>query len=90
MVVQDATPFQDGFGIEGEQGDVIQLMGDKETARVIHVDYAKRRLTLDRPLSWKDSQGVALAYDGSAPDIGTFEKGQNIKVGAKPSPVSVP
>jgi hypothetical protein len=81
MLVKDASSFYDGFGIEGEQGDVIQLEGQKETARVARIDYEKKELTLDHPLSWKGGQGVTLAYSGNGPDVGAFEKGQRIIIG---------
>jgi len=73
MKVEDASYFYDGFGIEGETGDVIQLEGDTKTARVIDIDYVNNILTLDQLLSWIDGQGVSLAYNGSAPDIGAYE-----------------
>ncbi len=82
MELQDTGYFYDGFGIEGEAGDLIQFEGQKETARIKHIDAKSGKITLDRPLSWKDGQGVALAYSGKAPDIGTFEQGESIKVGA--------
>ena len=43
LVVEDAGYFYDGFGIAGEQGDVIQLSGGKATARILKIDYARRR-----------------------------------------------
>ncbi len=71
--VQDARYFYDGYGIAGEQGDLIQLQGGTTTARVVAVDYATNTLTLDRPLSWNAGQGVTLLFGGNAPDIGAFE-----------------
>jgi hypothetical protein len=71
--VNDPLYFYDGFRIPGERGDEIRLVGSGETARVLHVDYTARLLTLDRPLTWTAGQGVALAYEGSAPDLGAFE-----------------
>ncbi len=82
MRVRDAGYFYDGFGIEGEVGDLIQLQGQTETARIKKIDLATGNLTLDRPLSWKDGQGVALAYAGAGPDIGAFERGMPMEVGA--------
>jgi parallel beta-helix repeat protein len=73
MQVADAGYFYDGFGIEGEVGDLIQLDGQAATARIIKVDYDYNTLTLDTTLSWIDGQGVSLAYFGNAPDIGKFE-----------------
>lgn len=73
LPVADANCFFDGFGIEGEQGDWIQLESQTARARVIDIDYAKNILVLDRPLSWHASQGVTLAYEGAAPEIGAYE-----------------
>jgi hypothetical protein len=73
LPVRDARFFFDGFGIAGENGDTIQLAGGSEVAIVVGCELAAGRLTLDRPLSWADGQGVALAYRGSAPDVGAFE-----------------
>jgi hypothetical protein len=90
MRVRDPGYFYDGFGIEGEIGDVIQLQGQKENARIKRIDPKNGQITLDRPLSWKDGQGVALAYTGTGPDIGAFEQGQSIRIGANSSPSSLP
>jgi hypothetical protein len=73
MRVQDATYFFDGYGIAGEQGDLVQLQGGTTTARIVSVDYGTNTLTLDRPLSWSAGQGVSLQFGGSAPDVGAFE-----------------
>jgi MYXO-CTERM domain-containing protein len=75
LQVEDAAYFFDGHAIPGEQGDLIQLEGSTETARVIAVDVDGNVLTLSSPLSWTDQQGVALSYTGSAPDMGAFEHG---------------
>lgn len=90
MKVQDVEPFFDGFGIEGEKGDVIQLDGQQETARITHIDYAKKELTLDRPLSWNAGQKVALAYSGKGPDVGAFEEGQESDIGPHAIPQPQP
>jgi hypothetical protein len=74
LVVEDAGYFYDGFGIAGEQGDVIQLSGSKATARILKIDYTAHAITLDEPLTWKHGQGVGLAYTGAAPDIGALER----------------
>jgi hypothetical protein len=73
MKVADVLYFYDGFGISGEQGDLIQLDGQVTTARITNIDYATSTLTLNTALSWTDGQGVSLAYNGNAPDIGAFE-----------------
>ncbi|MCX6880611.1 MAG: right-handed parallel beta-helix repeat-containing protein [Verrucomicrobia bacterium] len=82
MAVEDASYFHDGFGIEGETGDLIQLEGGMKTARVMHIDYANNTLTLDQPLAWTSGKGVSLAYSGKAPDIGAYESDSP----ARPSP----
>ena len=73
MPVADVFWFSDGFTIPGEVGDEIQLLGATDTARVTHIDYAARTLTLDRALSWRSGQGVALKFLGLAPDFGAAE-----------------
>lgn len=75
MPVDDVGYFYDGFGISDEKGDVIQLSGQTERARVIGIDYNNKRLLLDRVLSWSARQGVALRYSGNGPDLGAFEHG---------------
>lgn len=70
MTVGDVGFFYDGFGIEGEVGDLIQLAGQTNTARILQINYEYRTLTLARALTWQDGQGVSLPYAGTAPDIG--------------------
>ena len=74
MRVADAGYFFDGFGIEGEEGDLVQLQGQTETAKVVSSDYARNTLTLDAPLSWREGQGISLAYAGEGPDVGRHER----------------
>jgi hypothetical protein len=73
MPVADASWFYDGYGIPGESGDEIQLEGHPEVARVTAVDLTANRLRLDRALTWRAGQGVALRYSGSRPDAGAHE-----------------
>jgi len=73
LKVADATYFYDGYGIAGEVGDTIQLAGQTQRAVVVAVDFTTNVLTLDRSLTWTSGQGVALAYEGSAPDMGAYE-----------------
>jgi hypothetical protein len=75
LPVADAGFFYDGNGIPGETGDEIQLEGQQEVARVTAVDLEANRLRLDRALTWKAGQGVALRYSGARPDVGAFESG---------------
>lgn len=73
LVVDDPSYFYDGYGIPAETGDLIQLAGQSQTARIVAIDYAARVLTLSQSLAWTDGQGVHLAYSGSRPDMGAFE-----------------
>ena len=73
LPVKDASYFCDGCGIPDVEGDWIQLEGQSQKARVVAIDYEKNVLKLDQALSWKDGQGVGLAYHGKRPDMGAFE-----------------
>ncbi len=75
LTVADASYFVDGFSIPGEAGDEIQLEGQTETARVVLVDLGANRLTLDRALTWRAGQGVALRFAAAGPDLGAYESG---------------
>jgi len=75
MPVADARWFCDGFGIEGEQGDLVFVGAAKRQARVVHVDRERAVLTLARPLEWADGDAVSLPYLGKAPDLGAMESG---------------
>ena len=61
----------DGWGII--DGDLIQLEGQTQTARVIAIDYDSNVITVDRSLKWNKAQGVSLPYTGIAPDVGAYE-----------------
>ncbi len=71
--VIDSRYFHNGFGIKGETGDLIQLEGQTETARVVGVNYGTHTLTLSNSLTWSNDQGISLAYYGNSPDIGAYE-----------------
>jgi len=73
--VGDARYFYDGFGIEGEEGDIIVIGQSKLMARVVHTDLEKNELTLDRDLSWEAGDQVNLPFSGKAPDLGAFQYG---------------
>lgn len=89
LQVDDARYFHDGFGIEGVNGDLIQLEGQNGTATVVEIDYDSHTLTLDRPLAWHTGQGVSLAYQGTAPDIGAYEQVPEIVLSAAPGDRSI-
>lgn len=69
--VDDAGYFMDGWGIV--QGDTIQLLGTAQTAVITSVDYQTNTITVSSDITWTQNQGIALAYQGAAPDIGAFE-----------------
>ncbi len=75
--VKDAHYFMDGWGMQamGVYGDVIQLKGQTQTARIVSVDYTRNILTVDKALTWSSNLGIGLQYSGSAPDIGAVEAG---------------
>ena len=85
MTVADASYFYDGFGIPGEAGDTIQIIGQSVTATIVAVDYTSNTITLDRNLTWTNGQGVTLKFNGTAPDIGAFESG-GAPIPAPPAP----
>jgi len=69
--VDDPYYFMDGWGII--EGDLIQLEGQTQRVRITKIDYTSNTITVDQDLSWTHGQGVSLAYEGSAPDIGAYE-----------------
>jgi len=77
LTVADAEYFMDGWGISGVDGDLIQIVGTSQTARIRKVDYSANTITVDTTLTWTQNQGLALAYVGSAPDAGAFEHGNS-------------
>ena len=70
--VQDASYFIDGFGVV--EGDPIQLQGQTQVVRIVAVDYATNRITVNASLTWSNGLGVGLPYTGAKPDIGAFER----------------
>jgi hypothetical protein len=76
--VEDAGYFINGWGII--EGDLIQLEGSVERARITQVDYNNNTITFDQSLTWTTNSGVSLAYEGTAPDIGAFEYGLSIDI----------
>lgn len=73
FVVDDSLWFIDGFGIV--DGDRIQLEGETSTAKITNINYTTNTITVNTELTWDKGQGVFLAYQGAAPDIGAFEYG---------------
>ena len=56
LPVEDARPFYDGFGIPGEQGDLIFIGPRKRCARREGGPDANT-LLLDREVSWEEGRG---------------------------------
>jgi hypothetical protein len=71
--VLDTRYFMDGWGIPHVQGDEIQLFGSTQRARISSVNYTTNTITVDKVLSWTQSQGLGLVYQSSAPDLGAYE-----------------
>jgi len=73
--VDDARWFFDGFGVAGEEGDMVFVGPAKRAARVVSADITNDVLTVDRSISWSSGDTVTLAYKGAAPDMGCMEHG---------------
>jgi hypothetical protein len=73
--VDDARPFYDGFGIPGEQGDLVFIGPEKKQAIIAKAEVDANVLLLDREVSWEAGDGVSLPYMGQAPDLGAYECG---------------
>jgi hypothetical protein len=71
LPVADPYMFCDGWGLA--DGDSIQLAGQTQTAKITSLNYSTKVLTLNRSLTWTNGQGVALPYNGTAPDMGAYE-----------------
>ena len=71
FTVNDPAYFMDGWGLI--PGDRVQIAGTSQTASILSVNYSTRVISFDRQLSWSQGQGLALAYEGSAPDVGAHE-----------------
>ncbi len=79
LPVDDAYPFCDGYGIEGERGDLIAVGSPDTRARVVAVDAQAGTLRLDRDLQWSAGAMVSFPWSGTAPDIGIIEHGGNVR-----------
>ena len=66
ITVRDAGYFSDGFGIG--QGDEI-VIGVNQV-RIIAIDYANNKITIDRVIRWRKGDEVSFPFSGIAPDMG--------------------
>jgi hypothetical protein len=71
--VRDVEFFFDGFG--ALPGDTIQLEDSEETYQILEIERGDSVLVVDRAVTWRADQGIALPYEGSSPDIGAYEYG---------------
>jgi len=63
FVVDDASYFCDGFGIQA--GDEIQLEGTADPVGITDINYGTNTITVDEAVTWVQGDGVALEYEGS-------------------------
>jgi hypothetical protein len=71
--VRDSRFFTNGYNLV--PGDLVQLQGSTQRARVTQVDHSTGTLRVDRALDFADGRGIALAYERSGPDVGAREFG---------------
>lgn len=79
LPVDDISYFYDGYGIEGERGDLIAVGAPSNRARVVGIDYGERLLLLDRELSWEGTAPVGFPWSGAGPDLGVYEHGEAVR-----------
>ncbi len=84
LSVKDVRYFYDGYGIPGEQGDLLMIGPNKTEARIVRIHTNENILELDRRVAFKKGDGVNLPYSGKAPDLGCFEYG--MKTGPQTDP----
>lgn len=75
IAVSRPERFYDGFGVPGEEGDLVWVGQDRLPVRVIYMDRAARTLTLETEVRWEDADAVTFPYHGTAPDLGAYEAG---------------
>lgn len=75
LSVSDARMFYDGWGIPGEQGDLVFVGSDRQPARVVKVDVENEVITLDRTVKYVRDGGVYAPHTGFLPDMGAYEAG---------------
>lgn len=73
LILEDTDFFTDGNGIV--PGDVIQLAGSGERRRILRIERGEDLVELNAPVDVRDGEGVSLAWEGAAPDVGPVEAG---------------
>jgi hypothetical protein len=87
FAVADSHYFNPGWGSGTSHpvlGDLLQLQAQTARARITGI--TNNTITVDTALTWTNGQGVALAYSGSAPDIGADEYSNMGAAGSSVSP----
>ncbi len=75
ITVLDARYFSNGFGVV--TGDLIKV-GINNTVTITNVDYGTNTITVDKNISWSNSDEVSYPYAESAPDMGAYEYGESL------------
>ena len=96
LVVNDASYFQDGYGLANPtvQADCISITTVTNHVCITAVNYSTNTLTLASPISWSNGDSVWLysksdsvqVLTGSAPDVGAYPYGSG--GGSAPAPPS--
>ncbi|MCP5184191.1 MAG: right-handed parallel beta-helix repeat-containing protein [Pseudomonadales bacterium] len=66
MQVDDVMAFFDGYGIDGEVGDMLRIGGVDEDIPLVKIDYANRVLVLGRAVRWAAGAGVRVVLRSGA------------------------
>lgn len=74
FVVDDSRYFYDGWGIQGETGDIIKTQNGEVTT-IQSINYDTHTITVSPAIHIVKGEGLALNYSGSAPEIGAYEYG---------------
>ena len=72
FTVVDAGCFYDGWGIPGEVGNAVKTQNG-QTTTIQTIDYDTNTITVSPAINIVNNEGIALNYEGSAPDVGASE-----------------
>ena len=70
FMVADGSYFYDGYNIPGETGEIIKSESG-QIATIVNV--MGNKITVNRTIRWTSGEGLALNYEGAAPDMGAYE-----------------